>query len=315
MLGKIGYFWWTLRRSLSTDGNDKTCPSLRGNGPSPGRAQIPDHSPARVQRTACSASARPRTTRKRRRSSTRLRCTSRDSPPTCRRTTSWSGCWRRALRERKKISRIGSRRSRPAASSPARASSTLDAHGDTEAGSSGRRDTTCIRMRLGANGARYAREKLNCTMRTILRPGRDMDCFFSVARHAMNTYQFCCGRCSAISGTFRWRLTIPLGSHALQLPIGLFVGGVVLTAWLQPERIKRAMFSGASDRLSAWTVATLAALLITHLWVVAANGHMTHTFFNAIVFYIPFLPMVYVLLAAAIASWLEHGVRAIQRKA
>lgn len=110
-------------------------------------------------------------------------------------------------------------------------------------------------------------------------------------------------------------LTIPLGSHALQLPIGLFVAGVVLTAWLQRERIKRAMFSGASDRLSAWTVATLAALLITHLWVVAANGHMTHTFFNAIVFYIPFLPMVYVLLAAAIASWLEHGVRAIQRKA
>jgi hypothetical protein len=37
---------------------------------------------------------------------------------------------------------------------------------------------------------------------------------------------------------------------------------------------------------------------------------MTHTFFNAIVFYIPFLPMVYVLLAAAIASWLKRGARA-----
>jgi uncharacterized protein (DUF2062 family) len=37
---------------------------------------------------------------------------------------------------------------------------------------------------------------------------------------------------------------------------------------------------------------------------------MTHTFFNAIVFYLPFLPMVYVLLAAVIASWLRHAVLA-----
>jgi len=109
-------------------------------------------------------------------------------------------------------------------------------------------------------------------------------------------------------------VTIPFGRHSLQLPIGLFVGGFLLTAWFQRKRLKEALLSGESDRLSAWTLATLAALVITHLWVVAANGHMTHTFFNAIVFYIPFLPMVYVLLAAAIASWLKHAVRAMNVK-
>jgi len=105
-------------------------------------------------------------------------------------------------------------------------------------------------------------------------------------------------------------VTVPLGKHSLQLPIGLFIVGFLVTAWFQCKPLRGALFSGGSDRLSAWTLSTVAALVITHLWIVAANGHMTHTFFNAIVFYIPFLPMVYVLLAAAIASWLKRGARA-----
>jgi hypothetical protein len=105
-------------------------------------------------------------------------------------------------------------------------------------------------------------------------------------------------------------VTVPLGKHSLQLPIGLFIVGFLVTAWFQRKPLRGALFSGGSDRLSAWTLSTVAALVITHLWIVAANGHMTHTFFNAIVFYIPFLPMVYVLLAAAIASWLKRGARA-----
>jgi hypothetical protein len=110
-------------------------------------------------------------------------------------------------------------------------------------------------------------------------------------------------------------VTIPFGKYSVQLAIGLFVAGFLFTAWLQRKRLKSALFSGESDRLSAWTLSTFAALLITHLWIVAANGHMTHTFFNAIVFYIPFLPMVYVLLAYAIASWLTHAVPVLRMKA
>jgi hypothetical protein len=106
-------------------------------------------------------------------------------------------------------------------------------------------------------------------------------------------------------------VTIPLGRHSLHVPIGLFIGGFLLAAWSQRGRLRRAWSSPECDRLSAWTLATLLALFVAHFWVVAANGHMTHTFFNAIVFYIPFLPMVYVLLAAAIASWLRRAVLAI----
>jgi hypothetical protein len=105
-------------------------------------------------------------------------------------------------------------------------------------------------------------------------------------------------------------MTLPFGKHSLSIPIGLFVLGFLLTAWFQRRRLKIALFSGGTDPLTAWTLSTLAALLVTHLWIVAANGHMTHTFFNAIVFYIPFLPMVYAVLSAASVRWFKQALRA-----
>jgi hypothetical protein len=90
-------------------------------------------------------------------------------------------------------------------------------------------------------------------------------------------------------------VTIPSPFHSLQIPIALFVVGFIVALWLLRKRLR----AQPNSRASAWGAATLAALVISHLWVVAANGHMTHTFFNAIVFYIPFLPMAYVAVAIA----------------
>lgn len=102
-------------------------------------------------------------------------------------------------------------------------------------------------------------------------------------------------------------MTLPLGNHSIPLPIALFIVGFLLAAWFQRRRLRAALSGHATEPLSVWALSTLAALLVSHLWVVAANGHMTHTFFNAIVFYIPFLPMAYALLAAAAIRWLKHA--------
>jgi hypothetical protein len=64
---------------------------------------------------------------------------------------------------------------------------------------------------------------------------------------------------------------------------------IEIAFWFRRKRLCNVIKSGAADRSTAWMWSTLVALAISHLWVVAANGHMTHTFFNAIVFYIPFL--------------------------
>ncbi|HZL27809.1 MAG TPA: hypothetical protein VFC39_14885 [Acidobacteriaceae bacterium] len=93
-------------------------------------------------------------------------------------------------------------------------------------------------------------------------------------------------------------ITVPFPIHSLRIPIGFFVIGFALVFWSQRKRLKISKARPASRR-TAWMIATLAALVISHLWVVAANGHMTHTFFNAIVFYIPFLPMAYVAVGIA----------------
>ncbi len=90
-------------------------------------------------------------------------------------------------------------------------------------------------------------------------------------------------------------VTIPSPFHSLQIPIGLFVIGFVIACWLLRKRLRAKPHS----RVSAWIAAASAALVVSHLWVVAANGHMTHTFFNAIVFHIPFLPMAYVAFGIA----------------
>lgn len=103
-------------------------------------------------------------------------------------------------------------------------------------------------------------------------------------------------------------LTVPLPIHALTIPIGVFVACFVIVFWRQRKQLRSAALRGGTDRVTAWMWSTLAALAISHLWVVAANGHMTHTFFNAIVFYIPFLPMVYVGASFAVASLLRRAV-------
>ena len=90
-------------------------------------------------------------------------------------------------------------------------------------------------------------------------------------------------------------VTIPFPFHSLQIPIAFFVAGFVIACWLLRKRLRTEL----NSRASAWIAATLAALVVSHLWIVAANGHMTHTFFNAIVFYIPFLPMAYVAFGVA----------------
>jgi len=90
-------------------------------------------------------------------------------------------------------------------------------------------------------------------------------------------------------------VTIPSPFHSLQIPIGLFVVGFVIACWLLRKRLRAKPHS----RASAWIAATFAALVVSHLWIVAANGHMTHIIFNAIVFYIPFLPMAYVAFGLA----------------
>jgi hypothetical protein len=101
-------------------------------------------------------------------------------------------------------------------------------------------------------------------------------------------------------------VTMPLPRLSVPVPIGLFVIGFLMIFWFRRKRLYSVITSGAADRSTAWMWSTLAALAISHLWVVAANGHMTHTFFNAIVFYIPFLPMVYVMLGIAITAMLRR---------
>jgi hypothetical protein len=95
--------------------------------------------------------------------------------------------------------------------------------------------------------------------------------------------------------------TVPLPIHSLVIPVGFFVVGFPIALWLYRKRYREDA-SAKTDCVTAWMWATLAALLISHFWVVAANGHMTHTFFNAIVFYIPFLPMVYVAIGISITT-------------
>ncbi len=96
--------------------------------------------------------------------------------------------------------------------------------------------------------------------------------------------------------------TVPLPAHSLKLPIGLFIAVFLVVFWFQRKRLCSALSSGPLDPVTAWMWASLSALLVSHIWVVVANGHMTHTFFNAIVFYIPFLPMVYAGAGIALAS-------------
>jgi hypothetical protein len=97
-------------------------------------------------------------------------------------------------------------------------------------------------------------------------------------------------------------VTIPSPFHFLQIPIAFFVAGFVITCWFLRKRLR----AQPNSRVSAWTAATLVALGVSHLWIVAANGHMTHTFFNAIVFYIPFLPMAYVALGFACVKFRNY---------
>ena len=104
---------------------------------------------------------------------------------------------------------------------------------------------------------------------------------------------------------FMGAATIPFPFHPLQLPIALFVVGFVIACWLLRKRLR----AKPTSRASAWIAATLAALVVSHLWAVAANGHMTHTFFNAIIFHIPFLPMAYVAFGIAcvkLRNYLRH---------
>ncbi len=100
-------------------------------------------------------------------------------------------------------------------------------------------------------------------------------------------------------------VTVRLPFRPLQLPIGLFVAGFLVAFFIWRQRSKRKM-TACTDRGAALMWSSLAALAISHFWIVAANGHMTHTFFNAIVFYIPFLPMAYVALSFGIASALRR---------
>lgn len=95
--------------------------------------------------------------------------------------------------------------------------------------------------------------------------------------------------------------SIPLPGRALPIPIGIFVAGFAATMWALRKRL-----SPVRNRAAAWMWATLAALVVTHFWAIAANGHMTHTFFNAIIFYIPFLPMAYAALGIAVARAVGH---------
>jgi hypothetical protein len=108
--------------------------------------------------------------------------------------------------------------------------------------------------------------------------------------------------------------TVPLPIHSIGLPIGLFVVGFVAAVWLKRHALWSSLSDGTVDRTKAWTWATFAALGISHIWILAANGHMTHTFFNAIVFYIPFLPMAYVLVGVALTSVVRNGLNLTLRR-
>jgi hypothetical protein len=108
--------------------------------------------------------------------------------------------------------------------------------------------------------------------------------------------------------------TLPLPIHSLKLPIGVFVAGFLAVFWRQKRQLLSTITSGPADHTTAWMWATLAALFISHIWVVVANGHMTHTFFNAIVFYIPFLPMVYVVIAIGLSSWIHRLIDLRRRR-
>jgi hypothetical protein len=98
-------------------------------------------------------------------------------------------------------------------------------------------------------------------------------------------------------------VTVPLPIHSITVPIGLFIAGFLVACWFQRQRFRDTIKSaaGAADQMTAWMWATLVALAVSHIWVVVANGHMTHTFYNAIVFYIPFLPMAFIGVGIAIA--------------
>ncbi len=100
-------------------------------------------------------------------------------------------------------------------------------------------------------------------------------------------------------------ITVRLPFHSLQVPIALFVFGF-LVAFVIWRRRRKYHSAGPVGPAAALMWSTLAALIISHFWVVAANGHMTHTFFNAIVFYIPFLPMAYVAAGYGCAAALSH---------
>lgn len=104
-------------------------------------------------------------------------------------------------------------------------------------------------------------------------------------------------------------MTIPFPFHSLTLPIGMFVLAVVALAWAKRKSLRAALASGSTDRFTALLCSTFLAMIISHFWAVAANGHMTHTFFNAIIFYIPFLPMMYALIGVAVSPWMERNFR------
>jgi hypothetical protein len=74
--------------------------------------------------------------------------------------------------------------------------------------------------------------------------------------------------------------TIPLPINSLKLPIGVFVAGFLAVFWRQKCQPLNTITSGPADHTTAWMWAALAAMFISHIWVVVANGHMTHTFFK-----------------------------------
>jgi hypothetical protein len=88
------------------------------------------------------------------------------------------------------------------------------------------------------------------------------------------------------------------GEGRTAIPIGVFSGAAFLVAVLAFIRRRERFFLMHKPAIGA----ILLAFLVSNSWAVMANGHMTHTFLNAIIFYIPFLPVMFVFLSLFIVG-------------
>lgn len=104
-----------------------------------------------------------------------------------------------------------------------------------------------------------------------------------------------------------WETLTPRGPHQLHLTIRFFWFLLPLAALLALASRRFIPTEQARRRLQALAAAAAWAFLAPLSWALAARAHMCyHPHLNAIIFYLPFLPLMYVLAAVEAEALLRH---------